>query len=218
MPQIFRSSFNTIARAGIGGGLLLVVLGGWLVHALYWSPYATRARVPREQPVPFSHKHHVSGLGIDCRYCHASVEDSAFAGIPSTETCMTCHSQLWTDAPLLAPVRQSLAMNERLKWIRVHDLPDFAFFDHSIHVNKGIGCTTCHGQVDEMPLTWQEHTLYMKWCLECHRAPEKFIRPRDQVFDVEWQAPTNQLEQGQQLVRQYHVNITQLTDCSMCHR
>lgn len=218
MAQIFRRSTNTLARAGIITGLLSIVAGGWLVHALYWSPYTTRVSIPREQPVPFSHKHHVNGMGIDCRYCHGSVEESAFAGVPSTETCMTCHSQLWTDAPLLAPVRRSLAANERLQWTRVHDLPDFVFFNHGIHVSKGIGCTTCHGQVDQMPLVWQEHTLFMKWCLECHREPERFIRPREEVFSVDWRPPADQIAQGRELVRRYQVNTAQLTDCSMCHR
>jgi ferredoxin len=217
MAQIFRQRSNTLARVS----LLLVVLatGGsmWALDAVYWSPYTTRVNMPREQPVPFSHKHHAYGMGIDCRYCHTSVEKSAFAGIPPTETCMTCHSQLWTGAPLLAPVRESLAEDQRLHWNRVHQLPDFVFFNHSIHVNKGIGCSTCHGQVEQMPLTWQVNTLYMKWCLDCHRNPEKYIRPRAQVFNQQWES-TNQAALGPKLVAQYHVQVTQLTDCSMCHR
>jgi hypothetical protein len=217
MAQVFRQRSNTVARVC----LLILVLGTggsvWALYAVYWSPYTTRVDLPREQPVPFSHKHHAYGLGIDCRYCHTSVEKSAFAGIPPTETCMTCHSQIWTAAPLLAPVRESLANDQRLRWNRVHQLPDFVFFNHSIHVNKGIGCSTCHGQVEQMPLTWQVNTLYMRWCLDCHRAPEKFIRPRDQVFNQAWQS-TNQPALGPELVAQYHVHVTQLTDCSMCHR
>jgi hypothetical protein len=173
--------------------------------------------MPREQPVPFSHKHHVEGLGIDCRYCHTSVEKSHFAGIPPTETCMTCHSQLWTQAALLEPVRQSLATATPIQWNRVNDLPDFVYFDHSIHVNKGIGCTTCHGPVDQMPLTWKENTLYMKWCLQCHRAPENEIRPRDEVFNVKWQKPDNQEQFGHDLVKEYHVEVSRLTNCSVCH-
>ena len=218
VSQIFHRSSNTLARASLLGALLLLALGGWAWHEVYWSPYLTRVDLPRPQPVPFSHKHHVNGLGIDCRYCHVSVETSSYAGVPPTEVCMTCHSQLWTDAPLLAPVRESLANNQRLRWARVHDLPDFTFFDHSIHVNKGIGCQTCHGPVDQMPLVWQEHTLYMKWCLDCHRDPAQFVRPRSEVFNMEWQPPTNQLAQGSELVSRYHINVTQLTDCSMCHR
>ena len=218
MAQIFSRRANSVAKASLFGALLLLGACGWTLHAVYWSPYTTRVGVPQEQPVPFSHKHHTYGLGIDCRYCHTSAERSAFAGIPPTATCMTCHSQLWTDAPLLASVRQSLARDQHLRWNRVHDLPDFVFFDHSIHVSKGIGCSTCHGSVDRMPLMWQEYTLYMKWCLECHRQPERFIRPKDQVFNMAWQRPTNQLAAGSLLVGRYHINVRQLTDCSMCHR
>ncbi len=196
---------------------LFIVVAGWTLDAVYWSPYTTRVNVPRDQPVPFSHKHHVTDCGIDCRYCHTSVEKSAFAGVPETEICMSCHSQLYNTAPMLAPVRESLVKPERLQWTRIHNLPDFVFFNHSIHVNKGIGCETCHGRVDEMPLTWQVNTLYMKWCIDCHKDPAKAIRPRDQVFNMEWQ-PTNEARLGAELVRQYHVNTTQLTDCSMCHR
>jgi len=214
MPQLFSPRANTIMRASLLAVVLLLFVGGWTLHAVYWSPYTTRVGIPREQPVPFSHKHHVDGLGIDCRFCHNSVEKSAFAGMPSTETCMTCHSQLWTDAPLLVPVRESLAKNQPLHWTRVHDLPDFVFFNHSIHVKQGIGCTTCHGQIDQMPLTWQQNTLYMKWCLDCHKHPEKYIRPREEVFNMMWK--NNQL--NSELVQAYHVNVTQLTDCSMCHR
>jgi Zn ribbon nucleic-acid-binding protein len=130
---------------------------------------------------------------------------------------MTCHSQLWTQAPLLEPIRRSLAANAPVKWTRVNDLPDFVYFDHSIHVNKGIGCATCHGQVDQMPLMWRENTLYMKWCLECHRAPENQIRPRDQVFNMKWTAPDNQTAVGRDLVAKYHVQTDRLTNCSVCH-
>lgn len=217
MAQIFHRKSNTIARAAIGGSLVLVAAAGWVLYAGYWSPYTTTVDVPREQMVPFSHKHHVYGLGIDCRYCHTSVEKSAFAGIPPTETCMTCHSQLWTGAPLLEPVRESWASNQHLSWNRVNQLPDFVFFNHSIHVSKGIGCATCHGPVDQMPLSWKENTLYMKWCLECHRDPAKFIRPKNEVFNMSWEA-TNQTASGPELVADYHVHVIQLTDCSMCHR
>src|SRR5438045_2667535 len=148
MAQIFQQRSNTIARTSLLAIVLLLIGSGWGLHAVYWSPFTTDVRVPLEQPVPFSHQHHVGGLGIDCRYCTTSVETSAFAGMPQTETCMTCHSRLWTDAPMLAPVRQSLATGTPLEWTRVHDLPDFVFFNHSIHVNKGIGCSTCHGAVD----------------------------------------------------------------------
>jgi hypothetical protein len=217
MAQIFQRRSNSIARAGI-----LVVIGavcatGWVLDDVYWSPWTTRQMNPLQQPVPFSHKHHVYGLGIDCRYCHTGVEKSAFAGLPPTETCMTCHSQVWKDAPVLAPVRASYYEQQPLRWNRVNDTPDFVFFDHSIHVAKGIGCATCHGSLDQMPLTWKSHTLYMKWCLECHRQPEKYIRPREEVFNLNW-AATNQMILGRKLVAEYRVQTRQLTDCSMCHR
>ena len=221
MGQIFHRKSNTIARASIAGAVLPLLPARWMGPfrvRFIESPYTTRVDLPREQPVPFSHKHHAYGLGIDCRYCHTAVEKSAFAGIPPTETCMTCHSQLWTDAPLLAPVRESLAEHQPLRWNRVHDLPDFVFFNHSIHVNKGIGCATCHGPVDQMPLTWQQNTLYMKWCLDCHKDPAKFIRPSDQGFQSWTGRPPTRPALGRELVAQYHVHVTQLTDCSMCHR
>jgi hypothetical protein len=217
MAQIFRRRVNSIARVSLLALIMVLLGGGWVLHAVYWSPYTTRETVPLEQPVPFSHKHHVYGIGIDCRFCHTSVEKSAFAGMPTTEICMTCHSQIWKDAPMLAPVRESLAAGVPLRWNRVTDTPDFVFFNHSIHINKGIGCATCHGQLDRMPLTWQAHNLYMKWCLDCHRAPEKYIRPRSEIFNLNWTA-TNQLSLGKKLVAEYQVHTEQLTDCSMCHR
>lgn len=216
MAQIFHPSTNTFSRLSIFGAVFLLAALAWLVAAVNRSPYVTQAGVARMQPVPFSHKHHVKGLGIDCRYCHTSVEEAAFAGIPPTKTCMTCHAQIWADSPLLAPVQESFRTGKALVWTRVHDLPDFVYFDHSIHVHKGIGCVTCHGRVDEMPLMWQEHSLHMEWCLECHRAPERFVRPRSQVFNMGWEPPPYAAALGQQLVREYH--ITTLTNCSVCHR
>src|SRR3954453_3495060 len=204
MPQLFHRRSNTIARVSILGVVLLITAGGWLLHAIFWSPYMTKVNVPIEQPVQFSHEHHNGGLGIDCRYCHTSVEKSSFAGIPPTETCMTCHSQLYTDQPILAPVRESLATDTPMRWNRVNDVPDFVFFNHSIHVNKGIGCSTCHGAVQKMPLMWKANTLYMKWCLDCHRDPAKYIRPREEVFNMNWVVPANQLAQGRKLVNDYH--------------
>jgi len=218
MPQIFRRRANSIARASILGGVLFICFFGWGLYAVYWSPYTTRMNIPLHQPVPFSHEHHAGGLGIDCRYCHTSVEHSSFAGLPPTETCMTCHSQLYTQAPLLAPVRQSLASDTPLRWNRVNYVPDFVYFNHGIHVSKGVGCSTCHGRVDQMPLTWQAHSLYMKWCLDCHNDPAKYIRPKAEVFNMEWQSPADQRTRGQALIKEYHVNTRQLTDCSMCHR
>ena len=218
MPQIFPKSANTVARLSIALAVLFAAGLGWGSHAVWWSPYMTMVNVPLTQPVPFSHKHHVSGLGIDCRYCHTGVETSGFAGIPPTETCMTCHSQIWRDAPMLDPVRASLRENKPLAWNRVHDLPDFVFFNHSIHVQKGIGCAECHGAVDQMPLMRKTQSLYMKWCLDCHRQPESFIRPREQVFNIHWPHPVDQQAEGVKLVRQYGVHTEHLTDCSTCHR
>src|SRR4051794_8362956 len=219
MPQIFHRSFNTISKVSIFGAVFILAGAGWAYARYIRSSYATGVNVAREQPVPFSHRHHVAGLGIDCRYCHISVETSAFAGMPSTETCMTCHSQLWTEAPLLEPVRASLRTGTPLKWNRVHDLPDFTYFNHSIHVAKGVGCSTCHGRVDQMPLTWKTETLYMKWCIDCHRAPEKSLRPRDQVFNMSWEAPADQESVGKRLVQEYHVDVSgRLINCSTCHR
>ena len=218
MPQIFPPSANWASKASIL--VTLVIVGTFLGILLNINrlDYVSKVGVPVDQPVPFSHKHHVKGMGIDCRYCHTTVEESAFAGIPPTETCMTCHSQVWTEAPILEPVRLSFRDNKPLEWTRVHDLPDFAYFNHSIHVQQGVGCQTCHGQVDQMPLMWKENTLNMEWCLECHREPEKFVRPRAEVFNLAWEAPDDQEDLGRRLVEEYQIQTTQLTDCSICHR
>lgn len=218
MAQIFRPSTNSLARATILGALLFIVGSLWLLAEINRSSYVTNADVYRDQPVPFSHEHHVAGLGLDCRYCHTSVEESSFAGIPPTETCMTCHSQIWTNAPMLEPVRESYRTGRALRWTRVHDLPDFVYFNHSIHVAKGVGCQSCHGRVDRMPLMYQASTLQMEWCLECHRKPEQFLRPRDQVYNMNYTPAGEQLEIGSRLLREYKVNVGQLTDCSICHR
>ena len=216
MAQIFHRSTNTIARVTLFGGVFIVALLSYIWADVYRSGYFTEVNVPRDQPVPFSHKHHVSDDGIDCRYCHTSVETSKFAGVPSTETCMTCHSQIWVDSPMLKPVRDSFQTGQSLAWTRVNVLPDYVYFDHSIHIHKGIGCSTCHGPVDQMPLTWRANTLFMGWCLDCHQAPENFVRPRDQVFNMDWTPPANQHALGEELVKKY--NIQKLTDCWTCHR
>jgi hypothetical protein len=216
MAQIFHPSTNTISKVAIFGGILLVILLTVFLAALYRSSYVTEVGVARAQPVPFSHKHHVGDAGIDCRYCHTSVETSSFAGVPSTQVCMNCHSQIWSESPTLEPVRESLRTGRSIEWTRVHNLPKFVYFDHSIHVHKGVGCTTCHGPVDRMPLMWRENSLYMEWCLECHREPERFVRPRHLVFSVSWQAPPDQVKLGRQLVEEY--KIEQQTSCSACHR
>jgi hypothetical protein len=216
MSQIFHRSANTIARVSIFGAVFFVAGLLGLLTQINRSPWVTEARVAREQPIQFSHERHVAGNGLDCRYCHTSVEDSAFAGIPPTRTCMNCHAQIFSNSPYLEPVRASFRSDRGLEWTRVHDLPDFVYFNHSIHVNKGVGCTTCHGQVDRMPLMWQEQSLQMEWCLDCHRNPERYVRPRDDVFRVDYVAPPDQLELGRRLVDEY--NIQKLTSCSTCHR
>jgi hypothetical protein len=214
MAQIFHRSANTLSRVTIFGAVFIAGFVLWLIGGIVRSPYFTGQGIQREQVVPFSHQHHVGGLGIDCRYCHTSVEKSSFAGIPPTSTCMNCHAQIWTTAEMLAPVRNSFSSGKPLIWSRVHRLPDYVHFNHSIHVNKGIGCATCHGRVDKMNLIYQASPLTMQWCLECHRDPAKFVRPRDQVFNMEYDA-RNQSVIGPQLVKQY--NIKALTSCSTCH-
>ena len=216
MAQIFHRSTNTISRVSVFGGAAVVVVLVATLAAINRSSYVTEVGVARSQPVQFSHKHHVSDDGIDCRYCHTSVEESSFAGIPSTKICMNCHTQIWAESPILEPVRESFRTGKSLEWTRVHNLPGFVYFDHSIHVHKGVGCTTCHGRVDQMPLMWRENTLYMEWCLECHRNPAQFVRPREQVFNMDWQPPADQITLGQKLVQQY--KIESLTSCSVCHR
>jgi hypothetical protein len=218
VAQIFHPSTNTISKVSIVGAVLLVVAGVVGLGAFARSSYATNVDVAIQQPVPFSHEHHVSGIGIDCRYCHTSVEQSSYAGMPATEVCMNCHSQIWADSPILEPIRESFRTGKPIAWTRVYDLPDFVYFDHSIHVSKGIGCDTCHGRVDRMPLLWKAETLYMEWCLECHRAPERFVRPRDQVFNSAWQPSADQLASGGERVKEYDIHIEQLTNCSICHR
>jgi len=216
MAQIFRRSANSVALGSLAGAALAVAGIAWGVTEFNTGSFINRVQVPREQPVPFSHKHHAGGIGIDCRYCHTSVETSAFAGIPPTETCITCHAQIWSDSPTLEPVRASFRNGTSLQWARVHDLPDFVYFNHSIHVNKGIGCSTCHGRVDLMPLTWKVNSLMMHWCIDCHREPERHIRPKEAVFQMDYQPPPNQLELGRRLVAEYKVQ--KLTDCYTCHR
>jgi hypothetical protein len=218
MAQIFHSKTNILSKVSIIVGALLA--GGALafVLGLARSPYVNMVGVSREQPVPFSHKHHINGLGIDCRYCHVSVEDAAFAGIPAVKTCMTCHSQIWTEAPILEPIRASYRTDEAIKWLRVHDLPDFVYFNHSIHVRKGVGCESCHGRVDQMPLMMKQYSLDMQWCIQCHKQPEKFIRPREAVYQMGWKPEGDQLALGKKLVDDYHIDKAKMLNCSICHR
>jgi hypothetical protein len=219
MSQIFHRHTNVYSRLSILAVLVFAGFLGWVVWTLHWSGYSTNQAVFVSQPIQFSHAHHVGGMGIDCRYCHTTVEESAFANIPPTKTCMNCHSQIWADAPILEPVRASFRENKPLQWTRVHDLPDFVYFNHSIHVNKGVGCATCHGPVDKMPLMYQESNLTMSWCLDCHRNPARYIRPRDQVFNMAWLPPSDDPQLGERLVREYKIGtVPQLTSCSTCHR
>ncbi len=191
MAQIFDRNSNALARMSLVLTGLIVIALGVTLDQLQRSPWVTRQGQRPDQPVPFSHKHHVQGLGLQCQYCHTSVEKSSYAGIPPTRTCMNCHAQIWTNAQLLEPVRQSWSTGQSIPWTRVHDLPDFVFFNHEIHVNKGIGCESCHGRVDEMPLMYAQNTLQMEWCLDCHRDPAKNLRPTSQIYNMAWENPTS---------------------------
>ncbi len=225
MAQIFHRSFNVISRLTIFGFIGFIALIGAVLYILARSPYATNVGVTRDQPVPFSHRHHVGELGIDCRYCHNSVDKSSYAGMPATKVCMNCHQQIWVGSPMLDPIRESYKTNQSLAWQRVHRLADFVYFDHSVHVNKGVGCASCHGRVDDMPLMYQHGTLLMEWCLDCHRQPEQHVRPKNQVFNMAWTAgdetdpagkPYSQFELGKMLVETS--KIRKLDNCSTCHR
>jgi Cytochrome c7 and related cytochrome c len=219
MSQLFHRNTNIYSRLSILAVLAFMGFLGWVVFMLYNSGYHTGQGDFVEQPIQFSHAHHVGGMGLDCRYCHTSVEESAFANIPPTKTCMNCHSQIWNTAPILEPVRASFREDRPLHWTRVHDLPDFVYFNHSIHVKKGVGCVTCHGQIDRMPLVYQQSSLMMNWCLDCHRNPAKYVRPRDQVFSMTWERPADDPELGARLVKEYKIGtVEQLTSCSTCHR
>jgi Cytochrome c7 and related cytochrome c len=216
MSQIFHRSTNTLSKFSIFGAVFLAAGALWLTVTITRTTYVTVAGVAREQPVPFSHQHHVGGMGIDCRYCHTSVEVSAYAGIPPTKTCINCHSQIWADSPTLEPVRESFRTGRSIRWTRVNDLPEFVYFNHSAHVNQGVGCTTCHGPIGRMPLTYQQASLLMEWCVGCHRAPERYLRPKDQVFNASYQPPPDQLALGRRLVKEYKIHTR--TSCSTCHR
>jgi hypothetical protein len=217
MSQIFKRSTNSLARMSIVVGVVaLAGVGGALFELIADSTYATRQGDAREQPIPFSHAHHVGSMGIDCRYCHTSVENSDWAVIPPTKTCMNCHSQIWINSSTLEPVRESFRTNQSIKWTKVYDLPDYVYFNHSIHVKKGVGCETCHGRIDQMALTYQNPSLQMRWCLDCHRNPEQYLRPRDQITTMGYVPTEPQAELGARLVKEYHVQ--KLDTCWTCHR
>jgi hypothetical protein len=221
MAQIFHPTSNDLSKLGIIMFLVVLAGGGGILFELGAdSSYATRQSEAREQPIPFSHTHHVGSMGIDCRYCHTTVENSNFANVPPTKTCMNCHSQIWVNSPTLEPVRASYRTDQSIAWTRVNDLPDFVYFNHSIHIKKGVGCETCHGRVDKMPLMYQEASLEMRWCLDCHRDPAKYVRPRQFItkmgYDPEVDAGADQRTIGNRLMTEYH--IQKLDTCYTCHR
>jgi hypothetical protein len=237
--QTFHHSTNTLAKLSIFGGLFIAAAALWALAEVNRSSYNTGQYIERQQPVQFSHKHHVGDDGISCVYCHTSVESSNTAGLPPTQTCMNCHSQIWSESPYLEPVRASWRDNRPIEWTRVHDLPDYVYFNHGIHVAKGVGCASCHGRVDEMPAVYQAASLQMEWCLACHREPERFIRPKERIYDMGWNIegdeaagvkadPENRLaenksakrlEEARALLKTYKVRSpATLTSCSTCHR
>jgi Cytochrome c7 and related cytochrome c/Class III cytochrome C family len=216
MAQLFHRSANAVARFTIFGGIFLLAglaYAGWIFAH---SSFMTGENVYLKQPVPFSHDHHTAGLGIDCRYCHTSVEESNFAGIPPVATCMNCHNIMWNRDEMLAPIRDAYAGGDPIEWSRVYDMPDYVYFDHSIHLRKGMGCEVCHGRVDRQPLIRQATSLQMDWCLECHRDPAKFIRPRDKVFTMGYRPEGDAAALAAQLIEEYEVKPG--TDCGVCHR
>lgn len=221
MSQIFTPSADTWLRAIVIGVLLAGLGGGLFATGLARSSYETGEGWPKEQPVPFSHQHHAGQLGIDCRYCHSDVENGRFAGLPPTHTCMTCHSQLWTGADELAPVRASLASDEPIVWRRVTALPDYVYFDHSIHIDRGVPCVECHGRVDEMARTYRGEALQMRFCLDCHRDPAPHLKPPSQVTRMDWsgwaKVPAHK-GYGQLAASRFDIDPVAITDCGVCHR
>ncbi|WP_313281311.1 cytochrome c3 family protein [Stutzerimonas balearica] len=218
MAQIFSRSADMwfrLALFGVGGGALLIFVVGLVLAR---SDYSTGQNWRIEQPVPFSHRHHAGELGIDCRYCHSSVEQAAAASFPPTHTCMSCHSQVWTGAPMLEPVRRSLTENEPLRWNWVNKLPDYVYLHHGVHVQAGVGCAECHGRVDRMPLMRRENSFQMQWCLECHRDPAPRLRPRRFVTDMDWQPEGDRRALGERLMQKHGIAGTSLTHCYTCHR
>ncbi|MBW3598213.1 MAG: cytochrome c family protein [Planctomycetes bacterium] len=235
MPQFFHRRWSTLSRLVFYGAPLYLAALAWMAAASFTSPFAVGTNIAVDQPIPFSHEHHAGRLKIDCRYCHETVEQAAFAGMPSTEVCLHCHTEVWTGHQAVKPILASRDTQVPLAWRRVHDLPDFACFDHSIHVQTGVGCVTCHGRVDQMPQVWKTETMTMQWCLECHRAPQGRLRPREEVFSMTWRAPTDPAELAElaetlqledvpessvelqtALVELY--DIQSYTSCSNCHQ
>lgn len=218
MSQLFGPRSNLLFRSAIVVALVLLAAPAAAAYLLIRSPLMTGVGVAKAQPVPYSHQQHVGGLGLDCRYCHTAVEVSNTAGVPPTETCMGCHAQVAPDSVALEPVRASMDTQQPLAWVRVHDLADYVYFNHAIHVRQGVGCETCHGRIDQMPVVAKAQSLHMAWCLDCHRAPERYLRPRSEVVTMGWEPPIPQSELGPKLVADYGIQVEQLADCSVCHR
>jgi hypothetical protein len=219
LAQVFPRWSNVVSKATLIGAIAALAVLLWTCMVYSTSSFGTRQGVMKVQPIPFSHQHHAGILGIDCRYCHTTVEHSAFAGLPPTSTCMNCHSQIWVGSEMLAPVRESYRLNKPLHWTRIYNTPGCVYFDHSIHVQKGIGCASCHGQIDQMPFTFQAPSLLMEWCLDCHRHPERALRPRAEVFNMHYEPPEDQIALGRRLMEEYDIPDAHfLTSCSVCHR
>jgi len=216
MRALFSPAANSIYWTLIALGIIAIIAVPAGLIAWARTPYSTGQDEPEEQPVKFDHRHHVRDDGIDCLYCHAGAESSSYAGVPSTSLCMGCHSQIWTESPEVAPVRESYFSGRPLRWRRVNRLPDFVFFNHSIHVHKGVGCITCHGRVDEMGQVFAAKPLTMRFCLGCHRAPEKELRPLDDITNMDWAPDRPREEVGRELAAR--LGVRSITDCTGCHR
>lgn len=218
MAQVFPRQANTVVTLSFAGLALALVLafGAW-----WWftrSDYVRWVGEEITQPVPFQHALHVGGLKMQCQYCHNGVGESAYANVPATETCMSCHSQVRTDSAKLAPIRNSWTENTSMQWEKVHKFPEYVYFNHSVHVSKGVGCSSCHGNIGAMNVVYKAEPMYMQWCLNCHRNPEQFVRPKDQIYNTAYEYPENQAELGARLVQEYGIKKDNLTNCSICHR
>lgn len=215
MAQLFPEWSNRVPRVLLMGIILLVTT----IVFVFWyfaSPKYLDVGYAPKQPIDFSHQLHAGQLGIDCRYCHASVEVSAVASIPSTQTCMNCHTQIQPGSDLLVELHESWLSGDAIEWVKVHDIPDYSYFNHAAHVNVGVGCASCHGRIDRMEVVMQTQPLSMGWCLDCHNNPEPHLRPVDQITNMGWQAPENQFELASQIIARK--NIAPPVYCNACHR
>ena len=214
MPQIFNRKANalpTITLLGSVAGGIFAIFFIWY----YFSPEYTDVGYAPEQPVEYSHQLHVGELGLDCQYCHTNVTSADHSNVPATQTCMNCHSQVRTESLKLLPVRESWATGESIEWVKVHTLPDYAQFSHKVHTNNGVGCESCHGRVDQMEVVSLTEPLSMGWCLECHRAPENYLRPNDEVSTMGYEYPDNFVEANMMRIQAEHISPP--TNCSACH-